>query len=176
MTDLKADLAALRIDRAPERRGVSRWVGRAILLMILVAAGVAVWKWVTRERPVEVQVATVTERAAGTQAAVLNASGYVTARRRATVSSKITGKVVEVNVEEGMAVKQGQVLARLDDTTARATLSLATAQAESARKSVNESEVHLAQARLNYNRVAELARQRGSRHSPSSTRPSPRSM
>ena len=46
---------------------------------------------------------------------MLNASGYVTARRRATVSSKITGKVVEVNVEEGMAVTQGQVLARLDD-------------------------------------------------------------
>ena len=48
---------------------------------------------------------------------MLNASGYVTARRRATVSSKITGKVVEVNVEEGMAVTQGQVLARLDDST-----------------------------------------------------------
>jgi RND family efflux transporter MFP subunit len=160
MTDLKADLAALRIDRAPEARGASRWVGRVILLVILLAVGVAVWKWATRERPIEVQVATVTERAAGTQAAVLNASGYVTARRRATVSSKITGKVVEVNVEEGMAVKEGQVLARLDDTTARATLSLAKAQAESARKSVNESDVHLAQARLNHTRVAELAKQR----------------
>ena len=68
--------------------------------------------------PLEVEAATVTERAAGTQAAVLNASGYVTARRRATVSSKITGKVVEVNVEEGMAVSEGQILARLDDATA----------------------------------------------------------
>ncbi len=54
-------------------------------------------------------------------AAVLNASGYVTARRRATVSSKITGKVVGVIVEEGMAVKAGQVLARLDDTVRAAT-------------------------------------------------------
>ena len=53
--------------------------------------------------------------AGGGAASVLNASGYVTARRRATVSSKITGKVVEVNVEEGMAVREGQVLARLDD-------------------------------------------------------------
>ena len=81
--------------------------------------------WVTRERIIEVQAAAVSERAAGTQAAVLNASGYVTARRRATVSSKITGKVIEVNVEEGMAVTQGQVLARLDDSTPRATLALA---------------------------------------------------
>ena len=51
--------------------------------------------------------AAVTERAAGTQASVLNASGYVTARRRATVSSKVTGKVIEVNVDEGMAVRTG---------------------------------------------------------------------
>jgi RND family efflux transporter MFP subunit len=87
---------------------------------------------------------------------VLNASGYVTARRRATVSSKITGKVVEVNVEEGMAVTQGQVLARLDDTTPRAALALAMAQAESARKAVNENEVHLAQARITLRRVTDL--------------------
>ena len=56
-------------------------------------------------------------------------TGYVTARRRATVSSKITGKVMEVNVEEGMAVKVGQVLARLDDATFKASLALAEAQA-----------------------------------------------
>ena len=75
---------------------------------------------VRRERPIEVEIATVVARQAGTQAAVLNATGYVTARRRATVSSKITGKVVEVNIEEGMAVREGQVLARLDDETQRA--------------------------------------------------------
>jgi RND family efflux transporter MFP subunit len=112
--------------------------------------------WFTRERPIEIAVATVTERPVGTQAAVLNASGYVTARRRATVSSKITGKVIEVNVEEGMAVREGQVLARLDDSTPRAALALAEAQAESARKAVNENEVHLAQARLTLRRTSEL--------------------
>src|SRR5207247_9260069 len=102
------------------------------------------WRGVTRGRPVEVQVATVTERPIGTQAAVLNASVYVTARRRATVSSKITGKVVEVNVEEGMAVKEGEVLARLDDSTVRAALALAEAQAEASRQAVAENEVRLA--------------------------------
>ena len=101
-----------------------------------------------RPRPIEVETAAVTQRAAGMQAAVLNASGYVTARRRATVSSKITGKVVEVNVEEGMAIREGQVLARLDDSQFRASLALAEAQAEAARRNVRESEVRLAEARL----------------------------
>ena len=78
-----------------------------VLAVFLVAAGGGAWWWFSRERPVEVETATVSSRQAGTQAAVLNASGYVTARRRATVSSKITGKVVEVNVEEGMAVTRG---------------------------------------------------------------------
>ena len=116
MSELKDELAALRIERAPERRGAGRWVAWVILLVVLAGAGVAGWKWLTREQPLEVQTAAVTERAAGTQAAVLNASGYVTARRRATISSKVTGKVIEVNVEEGMHVTEGQVLARLDES------------------------------------------------------------
>src|SRR4051794_12702594 len=128
MTELKDDLAALRIEREPDRASSSRWVVWAIVVILVAGAGFGGWKWFTREQPIEVQSATVTERAAGTQAAVLNASGYVTARRRATVSSKITGKVIEVNVEEGMAVKEGQILARLDDTTPRASLALAEAQ------------------------------------------------
>ena len=104
----------------------------------------------------EVEVATVSERAAGTQASVLNASGYVTARRRATVSSKVTGKVIEVNVEEGMAVRQGQVLARLDDSTLQATLRLYRAQLEAARQQIPESEVRLAQARVQLQRQERL--------------------
>jgi RND family efflux transporter MFP subunit len=160
MTDLQQDLAALRLEHSPDRPGLGRWIGWIIVFVSLAAAGIGVWTWATRARPIDVEVAVVSERAAGTQAAVLNASGYVTARRRATVSSKITGKVIEVNVEEGMAVKEGQVLARLDDSSARAALALASAQAESARKAVNENEVHLVQARLTLGRVAELFKQR----------------
>src|ERR671919_2941897 len=107
-------------------------------MVLLAAVGGGAWYWLTRERPVEVEVAAVTERAAGTSASVLNASGYVTARRRATVSSKVTGKVIEVNVEEGMQVRQGQVLARLDDSTTRAALALARAQLEASRRAVPE--------------------------------------
>lgn len=87
---------------------------------------------------------------------MLNASGYVTARRRATVSSKITGKVLEVHVEEGMAVRAGQVLARLDDRTARASLALAEAELEAARRVVTESEVRLAEAERTLARRAQL--------------------
>jgi RND family efflux transporter MFP subunit len=87
---------------------------------------------------------------------VLNASGYVTARRRATVSSKITGKVIEVNVEEGMNVTEGQVLARLDASTPRAALALAEAQAEAARHGLRENEVRLEQARLSERRATQL--------------------
>ena len=155
MTDLKADLAALRIERAPERRRRG-WLKWLVLLIVLAGAGVGTWLWISRERPVEVQIATVAERATGEQAAVLNASGYVTARRRATVSSKITGKVVEVNVEEGMAVKEGQVLARLDDTDVRAALNLSQAQAEAARRAVAENEVRLAEAKVTLQRQERL--------------------
>src|SRR5439155_23357037 len=118
------------------------------------------WLWGARERPVMVQVAIAAPRAAGTQAAVLNASGYVTARRRATVSSKITGKVVEVNVEEGMSRREGQLLARLDDSNAKAALMLVEAQAEAARRAAAESEVRLAEARLTLGRRLKLVADR----------------
>jgi RND family efflux transporter MFP subunit len=156
MTDFRDDLSALKIDRGPEeirpRRGLLVWL---VFVTLLAGGGAAAWWW-QRDRPVPVHVGTVTTRAAGTQAAVLNASGYVTARRRATVSSKITGKVVEVNVEEGMAVREGQILARLDDATARAALALAEAQAEAARRAVRENEVRLAEAELTLGRLSKL--------------------
>jgi RND family efflux transporter MFP subunit len=142
------DLSALRIEREPLNTSGGRWVKWVVLLVFLAAAGGGAWYWFNRERPVEVEVATVSERAAGAQASVLNASGYVTARRRATVSSKVTGKVIEINVEEGMAVKQGQVLARLDDSSLQAALRLYRAQLEAAKRQIPESEVRLAQARV----------------------------
>ena len=158
MSDLKDDLAGLRIEREPEGRGGGRIVGWLVLVALLGAGGYFGWRWYSAERPIEVEVATVTERAAGTQAAVLNASGYVTARRRATVSSKITGKVIEVNVEEGMAVKEGQILARLDDQTMRAGLALAEAQLEATRRATHENEVRLKEARQNQQRYQSLVK------------------
>jgi HlyD family secretion protein len=154
------DLSALRIEREPLSTGGGRWVKWVFLLLLLAAAGGGAWYWLNRERPIEVEVAAVTERAAGAQASVLNASGYVTARRRATVSSKVTGKVIEVNVEEGMEVREGQVLARLDDSTLQAALRFYRAQLEAAKRQIPESEVRLAQARVQLQRQERL-RQEG---------------
>jgi len=160
MTVLKDDLAALRIERKPDRSGLARAAGWVIVLLLLAGVAGAGWVWATRERPLEVEVAAVAERPRGTQAVVLNASGYVTARRRATVSSKVTGKVMEVNVEEGMAVKEGQVLARLDDANVRAALALAQAQTEAARRNITENEVRLADARVTLGRRMQLVKER----------------
>lgn len=156
VADSNDDLSALRIEREPLKVNRRAWMKWVVLFVILGSAGVGAYAWLNRERPVEVEVATVTERAAGTQASVLNASGYVTARRRATVSSKVTGKVIEMNVEEGMQVRQGQVLARLDDSTMRAALALSRAQLEAARRAVPETEVRLEEARLNLRRHEQL--------------------
>jgi RND family efflux transporter MFP subunit len=158
MSDLREDLAALRIERPPERTP-RRWIAWTAVVILAGAAAIVGWRWTTRARPIQVETVAVLERAAGTQAAVLNATGYVTARRRATVASKITGKLVEVNVEEGMAVREGQVLARLDDATLRATLALAEAQADAARRGVREDEVRLKEAKLTFARLSRLIKE-----------------
>lgn len=92
----------------------------------------------------------------GTSRTLLNASGYVEARRAATVSSKVTGKVVEVLVEEGMKVEAGQVLAKLDDSNIMESVLLAEAQVESARKMIDETRPNLAFAELEKKRLAGL--------------------
>ena len=87
---------------------------------------------------------------------MLNASGYVTARRRATVSSKVTGKVLDVFVEEGKPVRKGQVLARLDDSQIRAALAVAEAQLTAAQRGAAEDQARLKQAKLTLDRRARL--------------------
>src|SRR5215213_812615 len=163
-TDMASDkvtLDDLRIDRGSDvESGTGRRVWIWVVLGILVLAG-AGW-WLSRPRAAEVKVAAAQEKAGGGAApagAVLNASGYVTARRQATVSSKITGKVVDVLVEEGMEVREGQVLARLDDSITRKQLALVEARLSSQRRSLAETEVRLKEARLNQGRMKRLLEQ-----------------
>ncbi len=128
-------------------------------LVVLVLAAAVVW-WLNRPRAIEVR--TVLAREAGGVGAgdrtVLNASGYVTARRAATVSSKFTGKVIEVLIEEGMKVKEGQVLARLDDTNVKASLRLAEAQLESAKRTLAETRVRIKEAEQDLRRQSDLVK------------------
>jgi len=154
----KATLDDLRIERRPQAAGNLRvWIA-VVVLLVLLLAGAAAWRW-QRPKAIEVRVVTVRETGgAGAERTVLNASGYVTARRAATVSSKVTGKVIEVLVEEGMKVKEGQMLARLDDTNVKASLRLADAQLDSAKSALEETRARLHQAELELKRFLELAK------------------
>ncbi len=148
-------LEELRIDRTPGRRSSRRLVWLLGLpLLLLLALGV--WWRLRGSSTVTVGAATVREVSGAATTPVLNASGYVTARRRATVSSKITGKVVEVLVEEGKPVQEGQIICRLDDATARVNLALAEAQLESARRAWKETEARLNEVNINLRRVRPL--------------------
>jgi len=157
LSNLKENLASLRIDHSDRGGGLRKgpWI-IAVALIATVAAGG--WYWSVRLQAAPVKVASVAVKTSGgsSPGAVLNASGYVTARRRATVSSKVTGKVVEVFIEEGQAVRQGQVLARLDDSQARAQLAYAQAQVAAARKSAGQDQARLHEAELNLQRRQRL--------------------
>jgi len=152
----------LRIERRakPEMTKSFRRGLLALLAVALVAGGAAV-VWLTRAKAVAVHtaVARAMTSVAG-ERTVLNASGYVTARREATVSSKVTGKVTEVLIEEGMKVAEGQVLARLDDTNVKASLALARAQLTSATAALEETRVRLKEAEQELQRQTDLQKSR----------------
>jgi RND family efflux transporter MFP subunit len=157
-------LKELRIDRrkaaAPPpsspRRGL--WIVLAIVAL-LILAGVA-WLMFGRERPIEVTTAPVVAIQQGTaSSSVLDASGYVVARRMATVSAKITGKVREVMIEEGMRVEEGQVMATLDPIDANAQRSLSAAQLEAARSQLAGLQAQVAQAEAEAARLQTLVGQ-----------------
>lgn len=159
MADPKPSLDDLRIARHARAEAGSRpWLVGLVVLLLL-AGGAAAWWW-RHPRAVQVRTAPAREAANGGDRTVLNASGYVTARRDATVSSKITGKVVEVMIEEGMKVAQGQVLARLDDTNVKAGFQLAEAQLAAAKAALAETRALLKEAELNLRRATDLARDR----------------
>ena len=149
-------LDGLRIERRDDT-GRGPWWWLVLPVVLLAAAGGGWWWWTGPAQIAAVRTAVARETTvAPADAAVLNASGYVTARRQATVSSKVTGKLVAVPVEEGMAVREGQVLARLDDSTVRSQLALAEARLGAARRAIAEQEVRLNEAQLNLARTRRL--------------------
>jgi RND family efflux transporter MFP subunit len=152
----KPDISDLKIDREDrtERGGGRRPLLVAAVVLVAIAAGTVFL--VSRSGPVEVTVATARPAAEGGALTVLNASGYVEPRRRATVAAKITGRVTEVLVDEGMWVEQGQVLARLDDSDARKRYNAYLAERNVARAALEELEVNLADARRTLRRTIEL--------------------
>lgn len=157
MNDKSDLLAQLRIDHNDKNVESHRWrwiIGA--LVVVLLVTGV-IW-FVTKPDPLQVRVQmarmAVIDPAA---ASVLDATGYVKARRYATVSSKVTGKVMEVLVEEGMSVEKDQIVARLDDSNTRKTLALYQAELVSAKTQVAETRARLTEAKLTWERTTELA-------------------
>jgi RND family efflux transporter MFP subunit len=157
MSSHKAAIDGLRIDRTKSPRGNRPGWVFPLILAVAVLGGLGAW-WLTRQDALAVDTVAVREQSASDSSrTLLNASGYVTARRAATVSSKVTGKVVELNVEEGMKVEASQVLARLDSSNVEASLNLAQARLESAQQSVEETKPNLDFAQRELKRFTDLA-------------------
>lgn len=149
------DLASLKIDRGDdnERSSVLAIVAAVV---VLGAAGAAGWWFLTAERPVEVRTVAAREVRLDQPTTVLNASGYVTARRMATVSSKVTARITEVLIEEGMRVEEGQLLARLDTSNTLVSQRLALSELGAAQTTLAETQVRIHEADLELQRVRSL--------------------
>ena len=162
--DKKALLEELKIDRnAPraESTVLKRPLRWFLMLALLGGVGFVAWFVDLPGEDALLPVKTAVARVAGGAPAgssVLDATGYVVARRQATVSAKVTGKVIEVYIEEGMTVERDELLARLDDSIPRAQLALAESQLSAARAGLNELDVERRQVQLDLDRTEGLAR------------------
>src|SRR3984885_1018592 len=160
MDDKAALLNQLRIDRTePPRTGPARiWIVVAVLLVLTAATGGWFWRRSTYLPVRVVAPQPVADAGAAGAGSILDASGYIVARRQATVASKITGKMVELDIEEGDRVQEGQVIARLDDSNVRAALAAAHAQLDFAKAGLAETEVNLANAHRDFDRQTSLVK------------------
>ncbi len=151
-------LHELRIDRAQRDDDESPrrwpWIAGAVIVVLVLAGGAAAF--VLRDHAVTVATSTAVAAGPGSDAAVLQATGYVVARRQATISAQVIGTITAVNVEEGDHVEKGQILARLDDTQYMAQLSAAKAQYAASQAQIVQARATLAQARADAARNNEV--------------------
>src|SRR3984885_4542350 len=141
MHNLTTELATLRIDRGADSRRCWRrpHIG-LVLVMAAVFALYLIWQWLA-PREIRTIHLTVQNFSAATEGmSVLTASGYLVARRKAVVSAKIQGRLAELHVEEGSPVKEGQVIARLDNADYEAQVEVARAQLERAEVDLAEQQ------------------------------------
>ncbi|HEY2352711.1 MAG TPA: efflux RND transporter periplasmic adaptor subunit [Candidatus Acidoferrum sp.] len=153
---IKPDLGTLRIGDAHRKRGgAGRRIG-LIMFGLLVLAGIAAAAYRFRSQKPIVEVMAAPKADAGEHQSLLNASGYVTPRRRATIAAKITGRVTGVYFDEGTHVREGQLLATLDDSDAKRALDSAKADRDSAHAAIADLVVQLKNAKIQLNRAREL--------------------
>jgi RND family efflux transporter MFP subunit len=151
----RPDLSSLRINegqRKERKTGKILGIVVAAILLIALVAGAA---YFTHNSAPIVEVAAVQKAGSG-PTALLNASGYVTPRRRATIAAKITGRVIAVYFDEGVHVKEGQILAKLDDSDVKRALDSAIADRNSTQAQIADYQVQLKNAELLVHRSKEL--------------------
>ena len=157
-------LKSLKIDRSappPPTSHKGLWIGLGVAAVVVLGAGGA-WLALGRDKGVEVQVADVVAigNGAAASASVLDATGYVVARRMATVSAKVPGKVREVLIEEGQRVEPGQVIATLDPIDAEQQRTLSASQLQAARSQAAGVQAQLKEAEANAARLGALVGQK----------------
>jgi HlyD family secretion protein len=156
MTDSKPyDLGALKIDQESRKRSGPGMRTKVLIVAVVVVVAVTATMFFSGKKTV-VEVSPARSVSASEGASLLNASGYVTPRRRATVAAKITGRVQELMVEEGMHVESGQVLAKIDSSDAEARLKAAEADLAVARATIAEIMVNIADSERSFKRITNL--------------------
>jgi RND family efflux transporter MFP subunit len=152
----KADLGSLRIhDKHRSGGKAGKWIAYATAVLGVAVLGVGATLKFRDQTPI-VEVVTATKPEAGGRSAILNASGYVTPRRRATIAAKITGRVTGVFFDEGTHVHEGQLLATLDDSDVKKALETAKANRDSAQAAIADYQVQLKFAEIEMRRAEEL--------------------
>jgi len=151
-----ADLSSLKIHDSARTKGtagkVLAYISALIGALVLLGGGVLA----LRGRKPQVEVTTARAAGGSDQVTALNASGYVTPRRRATVAAKITGRVTGVFFDEGNNVKEGQLLTTLDDSDVQKALSSSKADRESAAAGIADQQVQLRLAEIQLKRTQGL--------------------
>jgi HlyD family secretion protein len=153
---IKPDLGTLRIGDDHRKGGGS---GKRIVLTVLpflILAGIGAAAFAFRSQKPVVEVITASKADSNERQSLLNASGYVTPRRRATIAAKITGRVTGVFFDEGTHVRQGQLLATLDDSDVKRALASAKADANSSQSAIADWVVQLKNAKTELRRAEEL--------------------
>ena len=157
------NLESLRLDRGDSELRYLRSRRRRTLIiftLIFIVAALSLW-WFFTGSPwgPKVQVAPVIKIYPSQAVTLLNASGYVVAQRKASVSSKSTGRLSYVGVEEGSRVKKGEIIARLENEDLAAVRDRASANLSAARATFGQVEAELTDAQLNYQRQKQLLAQ-----------------
>ncbi|MGY8672622.1 MAG: efflux RND transporter periplasmic adaptor subunit, partial [Verrucomicrobiia bacterium] len=147
----------MKLDRADEEKSSATGVFWLLLVVVLLGGSSGGAYWWKQNAALAVKTVAVRRVTTGNASTVLNATGYVTPRRLSTISSKVTGKITEVLIEEGMKVQQ--VLARLDTSNIDVNLRLAEAQLLVSQSALQETNVRRKEARLELERVTRLVRE-----------------